>query len=162
MQRPWQATRVRDDSGCRLNVVRVRLEPYDFIAHPFVERQKLRLQRQDLIAPEHFGRLKAAGVARHDPQPLRRHAVCGQQIITCGIPDIEALVFGGRFRYRNQLDPVFLAMGRVVKEVTEIARPLRAFERGAHVVLILCRIRHVQDKAGVTAILVVATPKQRR
>lgn len=33
----------------------VRDKPHDFIAHPFVERQKLSLQRGDFISAEHFG-----------------------------------------------------------------------------------------------------------
>lgn len=55
-----------------------------------------------------------------------------QYVIAGHVLDVEELIFGRDFANRNDLDPVFLAIGRVHKQVAEIARPFTVLKRLAH------------------------------
>lgn len=66
--------------------------------------------------PEHTGRrvsrTEPARIARHDAEQLLRHAVCGEQIVTRHILDIEELVHHNDVRHGYELDTVLLSVTR--------------------------------------------------
>lgn len=87
----------------------------------------------------------------------------GQHVVAADGLDVEELVFRSHLAYGDQLDAVLLAVGRIEEQVSEIARPLAFLERRAYrinVLLLLSGVAHVQDEAGVTAVVVVAAPGQ--
>lgn len=65
---------------------------------------------------------------------------------------------------RDQLDAVFLAIGRVDEQIAEAARALGRAQRGAQGVdalLPLLGVGHVEDEASVAALVVVLAAEQR-
>lgn len=125
------------------------------------------LQGGNFIAGEHlcclFNIAKAADVVRQHAHQLGRHAVRGQHVVAAGVLDVQEVVFGCHLADGDQLDPFLLSVGRVVKQVSEVAHALGFGQLLAHLVdiaLVLGRVRHVQDETRVAAIVVVAAAER--
>jgi len=90
---------------------------------------------------------------------MRREDVIAARALNRG-----EVVLGGHLAYRDQLDAILLAVGRIHEQVAEVARALRFLERFTHrinVGLALCGIGHVEYEARVASVVVVAPTEQR-
>lgn len=84
----------------------------------------------------------------------------GQQVVTAGLFDIEKIIFGGDLTQRQDLNPVRLSVGRIHKQVAEVADAFCVAHCLSHLLNIaaaLRGIRHIQYVTRVRAVLVVLT-----
>ncbi|MNL59430.1 hypothetical protein D3C87_1831650 [compost metagenome] len=82
----------------------------------------------------------------------RQHVIVGNRL------DVQELAFRLHLAERHNLHAILLAVGRVKKQIAEVAPPLRIFQRyadGIDIFLTGPVIGEVHDELGVTAIVVV-------
>ena len=88
----------------------------------------------------------------------------GQLVVARHALDVKKLILAGHVRHRQNLDAVLLAVRRVHEQVPEIARSLAVAHRLAQVVHVLGvggGVGHVEDEAGMRAVLVILAAEQR-
>ncbi|MNY33284.1 hypothetical protein D3C86_1675540 [compost metagenome] len=88
-----------------------------------------------------------------------------KQIVATDVFDRAEVILGRDLTDWDQLDAVFLPTRCIHEQVAEVARAFAALHGATQVrneVLVLRRVGHVQNEAGMTAILVVLAPEQRR
>lgn len=87
-------------------------------------------------------------------------------VVTAHILNVKKLFLGRYFCLRNDLETVLFAVGRIYKQVTEVARYLGAFHGLADIVYVPPALRcagHVHDKVrfdGVCIFLLIRIPHQ--
>lgn len=90
--------------------------------------------------------------------------MCRHHIVPAHVLDVKKLILCRDFRQRDDLNPVFFAVGRVHEQVAEVTRALGTFHGLAdvvHVLLILRSVGHVHDKARMAAVDVILPAEQR-
>lgn len=78
--------------------------------------------------------------------------MCCHHVIAAHVLDVQKLILSCNLRKWNDLDAVLFTVGRVHKQVAEVARPFGAFHGLAdvvHVLLVLRGVSHVHDEACV-------------
>lgn len=84
---------------------------------------------------------------------MRRHHVIAAHVL-----DVQKLILCRYLRQWDDLNAIFLAVGRAHKQVAEVARPFGAFHGLAdvvHVLLVQHRVGHVHDETCVAAVDVI-------
>ncbi len=88
----------------------------------------------------------------------------GQHVVARAVLDVEEFILGRDLGNRQHLQAVFLAAWCIQKQVAEVARPFavaHGLAQLVHVVDVAGRVGHVEDKAGMGAVEVVAPVEER-